>query len=215
MFKFNKNQQRGQSLMETIVAIFVLTTAIAAGLGVGIFAFSAATTSQNEVVGANLAREGIEVVRMMRDSNWLAGDVAGGSYALRTCADLPVDKQQCYPLGFSGPTYNIGTPGSYRLAYNNSNSTWAINAGGGNYNLYQQSDGSFTHGVNGVSLYARKIVISTNTASPYTAQNPELIIQSIVGWTGKKCTPMTNQDPSTTNCRMTVEERLTNWKDYR
>lgn len=211
----NKSLQRGQSLVETIVAIFVLTTAITAGLGVGIFAFSAASTSQSEVLAANLAREGVEAVRMMRDSNWLAGDAAGGISDLQVCADLPVNKQNCYPRGFIGPAYNIGTPGSYIAAYNNSSNAWALSAGGNNYNLYLQSDGSFTHTANGTSQYSRKIVISTNTAAPYTAQNPELIVQSIVGWVGKKCTAMTNQDPSTTNCRITVEERLTNWKDYK
>lgn len=210
-----KSLQQGQSLVETIVAIFVLTTAITAGLGVGIFAFSAASTSQSEVLAANLAREGVEAVRMMRDSNWLAGDAAGGASDLQVCADLPVNKQNCFPQGFTGPTYNIGTPGSYIAAYNNSSNAWSLSAGGNNYNLYLQSDGSFTHTPNGTSLYSRKIVISTNTAAPYTAQNPELIVQSIVGWVGKKCTAMTNQDPSTTNCKITVEERLTNWKDYK
>lgn len=204
--------QNGQSLLETIIAIFILTTAITAGLGVGIFAFTAASTSQSEVTAANLAREGVEIVRMMRDSNWLAGDVAGGGYAPVACADIA--GKICYPSAYTGPTYNLAD-GSYVLTYNNSNNTWTLTAGNNNYNLYLQSDGSYTSSSLGTSLFSRKIVISRNTAAPFTGGNPELIIQSIVGWVGKKCTPMASQDPSTTNCKITVEEHLTNWKDYR
>jgi len=221
MLKLKKNQQlislrlrnqAGQSLLETIVAIFILTTAISAGLGVGIFAFSAAGTSQSEVMAANLAREGVEVVRMMRDSNWLAGEVAGGSYAPVECADI--SDKICYPNAYTGPTYSLAS-GSGVVSYNNVANTWALLIGNTSYNLYLQSDGSYTHTVNGTSEFSRKVVISRNTASPFTASNPELIIQSIVGWVGRKCTPMTNQDPSTTNCKITVEEHLTNWKDYK
>lgn len=210
----NKRDQTGQSLIETIVAIFVLTTALAAGLGLTIYAFGTSTTSLNEIIATNLAREGIEVVRMMRDSNWLSGDAAGGGFALQSCADIA--GRFCYPADYVGPAYNfyLINPPSPRAVFNSTTNTWILDQNT-NYDMFLQADGTYTHTASGTSVFARKLAISSNTASPYTATNPELIVQSIVGWRGKNCTAMVSQDPSTTNCRVVIEEHLTNWKDYK
>jgi hypothetical protein len=214
------NKQSGQSLIETVVAIFVLTTALTTGLGLVIYVFSAGSVSQHEIIATNLAKEGVEVVRMMRDTNWLEADKKGGSFDLQPCADL--GGKLCYPeyyKGVGGTGYSdyklneSDNANKYRLEYNSVNRTWNL-VTNNLYNLYMQVDGSFTHVENGNSVYARRIKISHNTASPFTAANPELIIQSIVGWRDKRCTPMTGQDPETTNCKVVIEERLTNWKDY-
>lgn len=206
--------ESGQTLIETLIAIFVLVTALTTGLGLAIYALTTSRTSTAEIVASNLAREGVDVVRMMRDSNWLAGDEAGGIYALTDCPDLPAGKQQCYSHAYVGPSYHIATPGPYRLVFDPDANTWTLQDGDNNYNLYLQADGTYTPTVRGVASYARKIVIDQDTTSPYTIGNPELIIQSIVGWTGKNCSTMTNTDPETTNCKVVVEEDLTNWKDY-
>ncbi len=211
--------QTGQTLIETIVAIFVLTTALATGIGLGIFAFTTSTTSQSEIIASNLAREGIDVIRMMRDSNWLAGDASGGSYALATCG-TDYSGKSCYPLVNTGPTYNFTPFGpesnsadhrGYRvIQFNSTSKTWSLQAGSNNYNLYLQADGTYSSTVNGTSVFARKINLTD-----YFPSNPgEFVVRSIVGWTGKNCTVMTNQDPETTNCKIIVEEHLTNWKDY-
>ncbi len=205
--------QSGQTLIETIVAIFVLTTALTTGLGLAIYALSSSGVSQTEIIAANLAREGVDVVRMMRDTNWLVGDEEGGSAALQACADLP-GSALCYPEAFTGPEFDISDPGSYILVFDSIGGDWSLQNGNSNYNLYLQSDGSYTHIENGASQFARKITLELNTASPYTIQNPELIVRSIVGWIGKSCSAITDEDPSTTNCNIVVEEHLTNWKDY-
>lgn len=63
--------KKGQGLLEIIVAIGVLSTGV-------ISAVTLMTTSLNSVkeiearfIGTNLAREGIEVTRAIRDGNWL------------------------------------------------------------------------------------------------------------------------------------------------
>lgn len=68
---FAENQQ-GQSLIETIVAIFVLTTGLVSGLALAIYSFGASSDILERITATGLAREGVEVVRRMRDSNWLA-----------------------------------------------------------------------------------------------------------------------------------------------
>lgn len=213
--------QSGQSLIETILAIFILTTTLTAGLGLTIYAFSSSTTSQNEIVASNLAREGVEAVRMMRDSNWLAGDVKGGAWDLQACADI--GSRLCYPNAYLGVTgYNsyVLNAGNQRASFNSGTSAWLLDNTAA-YDLYLQAGGSYTPTTNAaIPVFARMINISFNTAAPYTAQNSneEMIVKSVVAWRGKNCTSFaTNQDllALSTPCKVVVEEHMTNWKDYK
>lgn len=66
-----KNQPRGFTLLETLVATFVIIIAIA-----GIFALFArfiatASFSSSKLIAAYLAQEGMEVVRNIRETNYL------------------------------------------------------------------------------------------------------------------------------------------------
>ncbi len=63
--------ESGESLIETVVSIAVLAMG---GLGATAIIFSsliAGGVSRDRVIATNLAREGIEVVRSIRDTNWL------------------------------------------------------------------------------------------------------------------------------------------------
>lgn len=207
------HDQRGQTLIETIAAIFILTTALVAGLALTISVLSSSTTSQNQIVAANLVREGIESVRLMRDSNWLAGDAAGGSWDLQNCPDMGV--VLCYPRVWQGPTYpSLNQAGNYRAVFNVTNKSWSLESNS-SYDLFLQSDGSFLHSGSGNRVYARKLNLRLNTAAPYSVSNPQVIVKSIVGWRGKNCVPMAGSDPETTSCKVIAEEILTNWKDYK
>jgi Tfp pilus assembly protein PilV len=59
--------------MELIVAIGVILVGVIGAITIAILTITIARESKQRVVAANLAREGIELVRMVRDSNWLAG----------------------------------------------------------------------------------------------------------------------------------------------
>jgi len=59
--------------MEVIVALAVVTTGVISGLTLTTYNLTSTVFSQRRLVAANLAREGIEVVRQIRDSNWLNG----------------------------------------------------------------------------------------------------------------------------------------------
>ncbi|MDD5251650.1 MAG: hypothetical protein PHT12_03370 [Patescibacteria group bacterium] len=61
----------GQTILEATVACGIVATAIASALTVTQAALNAEKQSESGIVAANLAREGVEVVRGMRDSNWL------------------------------------------------------------------------------------------------------------------------------------------------
>ncbi len=66
-----RDSQRGQSLLETIMALGIIVIAVTATIGLLISTMKSGRTSTNRVIAANLAREAIEAARDIRDSNWL------------------------------------------------------------------------------------------------------------------------------------------------
>jgi Tfp pilus assembly protein PilV len=68
----NSRSNSGQTLIETLVAIFILVMGITSAVGLAIYAFASSTTVTKQIVATGLAREGIEAVKNMRDTNWLS-----------------------------------------------------------------------------------------------------------------------------------------------
>jgi hypothetical protein len=67
----NVKMNKGFTLMEAIVAIFVITTGLVGVLSLVSQTISASTFSKDKLIAAYLAQEGIEIVRNIRDTNWL------------------------------------------------------------------------------------------------------------------------------------------------
>ena len=70
-------QKRGFTLIETMVAIAILTLSIAGPLYTANRAIVAAETASSQLTATYLAQEGIEYVRMMRDNEYLLAYHAG------------------------------------------------------------------------------------------------------------------------------------------
>jgi len=66
-----KTNQKGQSLLEMMVALFILVAALTATIVLIVTSINAGRESINKLISTSLAREGIEVVRNIRDSNWI------------------------------------------------------------------------------------------------------------------------------------------------
>jgi len=71
--KIIKDNQ-GQGFMEVIVAIAIMLIGIVAILILTSYNLTAANYGEKRLIASNLAREALEAVRNMRDSNWLAND---------------------------------------------------------------------------------------------------------------------------------------------
>ena len=204
--------QSGQSLIETIMAIFILTTGLSSGLALAVFSFGAASDISEKIVATGLAREGVEGVRRRRDSNWIAG-------SLGSCSGLGTG-QQCYSTWLT-QSYNItGSTGGIaeRLVFNPTTNgpKWNLDFGT-DYRLYQQLDGGLNHSSAGTQThFFRKItLIYYSTSFPYDATSPLVLVRSAVWWHGKRCAAITDlTDPSQTNCKIITEEYLTNWRTY-
>ncbi len=79
---------RAFTLIEVIIAISVIGLVITAAYGLTQSSLKIGRTTMNQFVAFHLAEEGLEVVRNMRDSNWLQNkswrtNLRDGRYALR------------------------------------------------------------------------------------------------------------------------------------
>lgn len=63
--------RRAETLVEVIIAIFVVSMGAATATSLVVNAFQANNFSKDNLIGLNLAVEGIEAARNIRDSNWL------------------------------------------------------------------------------------------------------------------------------------------------
>jgi len=70
-----KNSQGGFTIIESLVALAILSLALTPMLVVVTMSSRIATSVKNNLVAALLAQEGIEVIRAIRDTNWLNGQL--------------------------------------------------------------------------------------------------------------------------------------------
>lgn len=78
----------GFNLLEVIIAITVITIGLLGAFTLANKTISSGKISANRVTAASLSQEGIEIVRNIRDSNWLAGNpwnqgLAAGDYIVQ------------------------------------------------------------------------------------------------------------------------------------
>jgi type II secretory pathway pseudopilin PulG len=233
----NKSSVSGQTLIETVVAIFILVMGITAAAGLAIYALNTSSNTTKQIIATGLAREGVEAVKNMRDTNWLKIDYDDDCYNYQTGASDAI----CYQdwlgdTGCGGTDNERGycmDPGNsdqpYRLVFSNSatNKFWTMqteNQAEYGLNLVKNiNDSAFTgyyvsaNGLsNGNSDYYRKVTLTKTTSAPYhNGDNMEKIeVLSQVWWADKKCPRATNWSGTKAACRVEIRSYLTNWKDY-
>ena len=89
-----ETSNQGQTLIETLAALFILFMGVGAATGLAVYAFSASGNINKQIIATGLAREGMEAVRNMRDTNWLNGPLMpNGCYNYATCQ---ANQASCY-----------------------------------------------------------------------------------------------------------------------
>lgn len=71
MTKKLSNEKRGFTMVELIITIFVITTGLLAVYSVSSQIIAYTNLSVSQLTAAYLAQEGIEIVRNIRDTNWI------------------------------------------------------------------------------------------------------------------------------------------------
>jgi len=164
----NKNTfwKRGESFTETMISIFILTSGLVAAGGLIMAAINTAGNIKEKIIAINLAREGIETVRNVRDTNWLKY-----SANLRECWNWQETNGSCSEAIGNG-AYNINKliqPGFYTIDFDGNNYKWILDnyvskANWANTNwettvLKNNLAGFYTHSGNRKTQYQRRIEI--------------------------------------------------------
>ena len=71
--RFPMTIRTGQTLLELLVAFTVIAVGLFAAVTLVFSNLNAVQRDSDEVIAVNLAREGVELAKRQRDSNWLAG----------------------------------------------------------------------------------------------------------------------------------------------
>lgn len=230
--KFKQKLQSGQTLIETMVAAMILVIGIGSSVGLAVYALRATYTSTQQIVAMGLAREGIEAVKNIRDTNWLQTSLTNNCFDFYT----QTNTAPCYRLwrngmagSFTGVNYRLGrttTPTAGRYWVLTSSSLFGLHYAKDDLEtgFYRPNpDPATTTGVSVVNsntkMGRRVRIIRDNTFAPFSQDvsgnyyYDRLLVQVDVWWTDKHC-PVNNGVPSSTDCKITLTTYLTNWKNY-
>ncbi len=102
----NKINNQGQTLIEVIVSLFIITVGIIGTLMLANYSIQAGTQSRERVQASVLAQEGIEVVKNIRDTNWIK--MANGVTGVTWNSNLSVGPVDDAAYSSSFPINTIG-----------------------------------------------------------------------------------------------------------
>lgn len=226
---FSKRGQRGFTLIEVIVMATVTSVGLLSIMLVADRTVRTSDSNENRVAGANLAREGVELVRAARDSNWQAlgeqeeiGPPASQLQAWNCYANSQAQsftvvvanrKPACDGVFGSvqsdivnfqaNPNTGNGVP------YFTNESTTATTTRSGTYRLCQNVSGIFvpspTGGLqkcsSGPTFYRRvSVQRGKNLHDPPNPATYNLLVKSYVTW------------PDNPAADIVIEEYLTDWR---
>ena len=235
MYKYSQ----GQTMIETLVAIFILVMGITAAIGLAIYALATSSNVTKQIIAVGLARQGLEAVKNMRDTNWLQQtsldtncyDYASGANDAK-CYTHWLNKLYCIdPTNNNGNCDGSGTTQDYFLGFDPTTSSfWNLqrqlnatnyglmfdSANASNQGFYESgSSGVSCTGGSGMADYCRKIEITKDTASPFDKNvGPRLIVISRVWWVDRKCPRQPDWSTPAPACSVELQTDLTNWKNY-
>ncbi len=157
-----RKKEKGITLIEVIVATFILLVAIVGSFLAFTQIIVATSSVSDRFVAAYLAQEGVEVIRNIRDTNWIGG--AGWDDILTTC-----------PGGGCQVDYKTGTP---------DNVVTSLDTYSGNP-LNINDDGFYTYGAGTPTRFKRKITITPGSADQADGDNNKLDVLVEIMWTNR------------------------------
>lgn len=180
---------RGFTLIETMVAILLLSTAIAGPLTIASKGLSTSLVAKDQIGAFNLAQDGMEYIRFVRDTNrlkganWLTG--AGGTSA-------GTDLSACVSSGGTVSCYVDSVQSTVTAC---SGACPIINYDSTNHYY------SYTTGSASSQRYRRTVTITTPIVGTYTNAS-EANVKVLVQWTAA--------GGSTKS--VTIQENIQNWQ---
>lgn len=130
--------QKGQILIETVIALGILVVGVFSIVNMSIIVNQLSRASSDRVTAVNLAREGIELVRLVRDSNWL-------------------DPAQTWPYSINVGSYIVDSEDGDVLTEITGNPP-TVEACGATCQLYIDTNNRYTHTVTGTVTDFRRMI---------------------------------------------------------
>ena len=152
--------KKGFSILEVLAAVFVLSIGLTAVLALISGSIMNSIDSRNVIIASGLAQEGAELVRNIRDTNFVSKTETDPNYPFEN-----MDNSLTYKIDY----YNNGL-----VQYNN------------NYQLNYNNNGFYTHSNGDQTKFRRKIEISNYPSSGTVIGRT---IKSIVWWSGEASAP--------------------------
>lgn len=166
---FHKTQnkyKKGLTLIEVIISLGVISIVLGAVFSLSRHILVASGDVKQDLVAANLAQEGIDLVRNLRDSNWFNCDLSGNC---NIKDDSNCSVSNSWRTGLcSGNNYGVENGGS------------SLVAGGGSQLLRLQSDGTYSYGAGGQATPFRREIILSSVAGSNSAK--EMRVNAVVRW---------------------------------
>lgn len=203
----NHLDRRGISLIEIMAMIAVLGLAIAAMFSTVIWGIYFARDSENRIKAINLAREGIEWVTNLRNTNWLRF-----SSDQTNCWKIENYQSGCIGAPLFATANSLGaTPIAKKYVLTNSNGAWYLKLPTATTGSWLWVDDNWFYIATGSMAPGETlctITRSINCRSPFTreiqilkgATENTISVTSIVDWYEKRAQ------------NVTLTTTLTNWK---
>lgn len=165
---FNKlKSNNGFTLIELMITLAVFTIGISAALGLAMSNYNNSRDNLDKIIAANLAREGIELIRNVRDSNWLRVE----ANEISTCGGFcSWDEGLNVNTNYVYIDYNDTFPQTFGGSCATGNEQCVIACP--NCKLYKDVDGFYNHDNSGtLTNYSRaikleKICVNESLAQP-------------------------------------------------
>lgn len=157
--KILQNKSKGFTLIEVLVAIFVLITAVVVPLTIGSKAFAYSNFVRDQSTASYLAQEAMEYVRLLRDNASLNPSPTSGAWgdfksAVSSCATNPSDKSGgCHFV----VSTNFSKTDIQQCSESNGGLGQFDDRSGGCPAMFLQEDGTYTYDQVGGRAFVRKV----------------------------------------------------------
>ena len=151
-------KDNGFTIIEALVAIFVLTVGIVGCMTLANQVLRTSEISKDRLIAVNLAQEGIEVIRNIRDTNWLVGTGNWNDNIISDCNGSSLNKQVAY---------NSTSTEAYADSY-----------------LKLDSNGYYNYTSGNDTTFKRKLTVQC-LEFPEAGQYKKMLVEARVYWTSR------------------------------
>ncbi|KKQ96574.1 MAG: hypothetical protein A3F95_02545 [Candidatus Nealsonbacteria bacterium RIFCSPLOWO2_12_FULL_39_31] len=121
-----RSYNNGFTIIETIIAVLIVLTGVAGAYGIITNLTSFGTISPSRLTAVYLAKEGVEIVRNIRDTNWLEGHSWDEGLVAGSAACAPSNENSCTVAWDSAALQSTGGTVPFLKIDNNSRYNYAI-----------------------------------------------------------------------------------------